>query len=682
MEFGNPLALWGLLGLSLPVIIHLVSLQRAKKIYFSSTEFLRQLTVESSSKRKLKEWLILAARLLALLFLIVAFSMPYWKDNSHWNTEQEGLAFQVYLDNSYSMERNPGQGTLLDQSVLNVQSLLKSGSPSTRYQFLDNDFRSSDLLSMSPQIVSKRTSEEDFSVRSRSLSEVVNRFASADQLGKQNKHCFLFSDFQKSTLGSLHIPFDSTSNYYLIPVQNNTRSNVYIDSIWFDRPVVKKGDKLKVFYKAFNGGEEEVKEQLFKLFINEKQAGISYLDIPAASGTMGFFEYVVAESGELKGVITLEDGDLSFDNSFYFTLNASAAIKVASISNRSNPPQNLVFEEEADFSFYACNSQQVNYSQLDEADFILIEGWNGLPQGVVKRIPIWLNTGKSILFIPSSEDQGINSDLAQALVIPALPSKKTDTTRQSSNESLEFPDLHNPFFSDFFEEKNNQVVMPLARPSIALPPGYSTLLSTHGGETAVSRSSVGSAYKGISYIIHFPLDKQNGNLAQHSFFVPLLLKMALLSKENAEKRYFRQSDEVVQLSINQEVGKSLLQIKDAKGALVIPSQRLNGTTFTFDLPEQISQPGFYQLMLNDKSIRTFALNTGREESMTQFYSTGELKEALKIYPNVKVLDNLSEVAFEEQLKELTKGVPLWKYCLFLSLVFFFTEIVLIRWFNK
>ena len=100
-----------------------------------------------------------------------------------------------------------------------------------------------------------------------------------------------------------------------------------------------------------------------------------------------------------------------------------------------------------------------------------------------------------------------------------------------------------------------------------------------------------------------------------------------------------------------------------------------------DLPEQISQPGFYELVYKNNTLGTFALNTSKTESKTDFYGAEELRNHLKDIPNVKVLDNISEIAFEEQLKELTKGVPLWKYCLFLSLLFFFVEIVLIRWFK-
>ncbi len=680
MEFENPLALWGLLGLSLPVIIHLVSLQKAKKIYFSSTQLLRQLTVESSAKRKIKEWLILASRILALFFLILAFSMPFWTTDGQWNSEQEGLAFQVYIDNSYSMERNPGQGTLFDQALMGIQALAKTNSASTRYQYLDNDFLSSDMLSISSELLSKRVTQQQFSFRSRSLHSVVERFAHADQLGKKNKHCFIFSDFQKSTIGQLKTSWDSTTQYYLIPVQNTSQGNVFIDSVWFDKPVVKKGDRLKIFYKAFNTGSEEVREQLVKLQMNDKQASVSYVDIPALSSKEGYFEYMVTEGGDLKGKITFDDGDLSFDNSFYFTLTANHAVRVASISDLPNAPQSLVFKDSEDFVLQSYSSNTLNYAQLDEADFIIIEGLSQQSTALMKRVGTWLNAGKSILFIPSALDRTLPSELTDALMIPAV-SLKTDSVKATETAVLEFPDLNNPFFADIFEDKKSTMSMPFAQASMALPPGYSSLLTTVMGESVFSRSSQGSTYKGIAYWFHFPLQKSHTNFPQHSFFVPLLLKMALLSKENNEGTYFRQGVDMIQLSVNEDIESGLVEIRNDKNEVVIPSQRFNGSLFRFDLPEQIKSPGFYELVYKGKSLRTFALNTGREESLTASYSAPELMEHMKAYPRVNVLENVSEVALEDQLKELTKGVPLWKYCLILSLVFFLIEIVLIRWFK-
>ena len=681
MAFENPLALWGLLGLSLPIIIHLVSLQKAKKIYFSSTHLLQQLIVESSSKRKIKEWLILAARVLALLFLILAFSMPFWTSNNKWNSDQEGLAFQVYYDNTFSMERNPGQGTLFDQASIGIQNLVKSSSVSTRYQFLDADYRSSDMLSLSSELLGKRLTQEQFSFRSRTLSSIVARFKDADQLGKKNKHCFIFSDFQKSTVGQLENAFDSTSQYYLVPFQNEAQGNVFIDSVWFDKPVVKKGDKLKIYYKAYNTGAEEIKEQLFTLHINKTQASISYLDLPPSSSKEGYFEYIVTEGGDLNGTVSFEDGDLTFDNAFYFTFTASSAIRVVSITDKINAPQNKIFEGSEDFIFQTYTSSSLNYTQLDEADLIILEGLSQQPQALIKRIAVWLNDGKSVVLIPSVNDRTIQSELSDALMISSLSIKVIDSTGLADASKIEFPDLNNPFFADIFENNKATMLMPFAKPSLLLPPGYTSLLTNVNGNTVVSRSSKGSTYKGIAYLFHFSLDEKTTNLPQHSFFVPLLIKMALFSKENTERMYIRQGLNAVQVSINEDLNSGLVQIKNNKGESIIPSQRLNGKLLSFELPEQVNKPGFYELTYQDKKLRTIALNAGKEESLTSCYSPEELTERLKSHKNVVVLKNVTEIALEDQLNELTKGVPFWKYCLILSLVFFLIEIVLIRWFK-
>ena len=606
--------------------------------------------------------------------------MPFWANSSKWNSNTEGLVFQVYLDNSYSMERNPGQGTLYDQSLSAVQSLIQVNSVSTRYQFLDNDFKSGDMQSRSSELLNNRLTEENLSFRSRSLNSITTRFSDTDKLGHKNKHCFVFSDFQKSTIGKLDNTYDSTTQYYLVPVQSQSQQNVFIDSVWFDKPIVKKGDKLKVFYKAYNTGKENINELSFKLSVNKTQASISYLDVPANSSKVGSFDYLVTESGDLKGEISFEDGDLTFDNSFYFTLLSSNAIHVATVSEKGNPSYSSVFNQSNEFTIENYSSNEPNYAQLDKADFIIIEGFNQQSTSLVKRIAVWLTTGKSILIIPSKLDRSIPSDFATSLLIPVLPIKTIDSSLKAESSKLEFPDLNNPFFSDIFEEKNTSITMPYAKPSISLPPGYNALLKTVTGNTAISRSSKGSAYKGLVYLFHFPLEEQNTNLPQHSFFVPLLLKMALFSKENTENKYFRQGSDVIQISLSEET-TGIVEIKDHKNQSIIPSQRLNGNQLTFDLPEQISKPGFYDLVRKGQVLRSFALNVGRAESLTPCYKAEELSELFKNQPQVKVLKNIADISLEEQLKELTKGVPLWKYCLILSLVFFLIEIVLIRWFK-
>jgi L-asparagine transporter-like permease len=77
MHFLYPAFLFALLTLAIPVLVHLFNFRRYKKVLFSNVQFLKEVQEQQASRRNLKERLILAARLLALLFLVFAFARPY-----------------------------------------------------------------------------------------------------------------------------------------------------------------------------------------------------------------------------------------------------------------------------------------------------------------------------------------------------------------------------------------------------------------------------------------------------------------------------------------------------------------------------------------------------------------------------------------------------------------------------
>ena len=81
MQFVFPWFLLALFALAIPVIIHLFYFRKFKKVYFSDIRFLKQVQEEKSTIEKLKKRLILASRLLALFFLILAFVQPFIGNN-------------------------------------------------------------------------------------------------------------------------------------------------------------------------------------------------------------------------------------------------------------------------------------------------------------------------------------------------------------------------------------------------------------------------------------------------------------------------------------------------------------------------------------------------------------------------------------------------------------------------
>jgi len=98
MHFLYPAFLFALISLAVPVIIHLFNFRRYQKVYFSNVQFLKEIQEQQASRRNLKERLILAARLLALLFLIFAFARPYVPGKNATNVGKQRVV-SIFIDN-------------------------------------------------------------------------------------------------------------------------------------------------------------------------------------------------------------------------------------------------------------------------------------------------------------------------------------------------------------------------------------------------------------------------------------------------------------------------------------------------------------------------------------------------------------------------------------------------------
>ncbi|GIV29638.1 MAG: hypothetical protein KatS3mg028_0704 [Bacteroidia bacterium] len=137
MYFLYPHLLWALLLLSVPIIIHFFNIRRYKKIYFSDTRLIKQITQESQIKSKLKEYLILISRLLALLFLILSFAQPVSKNKANINFKGNAEVV-IYIDNSFSMENVSKDGKLFETALNKAKEIIQSFSKSTKFYVLTN----------------------------------------------------------------------------------------------------------------------------------------------------------------------------------------------------------------------------------------------------------------------------------------------------------------------------------------------------------------------------------------------------------------------------------------------------------------------------------------------------------------------------------------------------------------
>ncbi len=96
--------LWGLFAVSVPVIIHLLNRRRFRTVEWGAMQFLLKATKESRGKKRLKHFLILLMRSLAIAALVFAIARPLAGGFFGWGGGKVETVILI-LDRSASMER-------------------------------------------------------------------------------------------------------------------------------------------------------------------------------------------------------------------------------------------------------------------------------------------------------------------------------------------------------------------------------------------------------------------------------------------------------------------------------------------------------------------------------------------------------------------------------------------------
>lgn len=104
MSFLYPAFLIGGLAIALPILLHLLRREIAPEVPFTAVRLLQRSPVDNPARQRLREWLLLAARVLALLLLAAAFARPYVQGATPPDVRV------VAIDRSYSMG-GPGRFT-------------------------------------------------------------------------------------------------------------------------------------------------------------------------------------------------------------------------------------------------------------------------------------------------------------------------------------------------------------------------------------------------------------------------------------------------------------------------------------------------------------------------------------------------------------------------------------------
>ena len=679
LQFQNPLFLFGLFAIAIPIIIHLFKFRKVKVVYFSNTAMLQQLKNETVSKTRLKHLLVLLSRILLLSCLVFAFAMPFIPNNNIRTTNKGKTVVALYVDNSFSMMGEGNEGQLLEEAKKRAESIINAYSQGTRFVIQDNDNKPSNhfLLSKEKALEAVKTiSSSPVSTAMSVLSENVKTIVSNNQPGA-TVSMYMISDYQKSSFDASSFKHDSSMHYFFVPVSPRSVSNLYIDSCWFESPTHVFMQPEKLFVSVVNTSEQSYTNIPLKLKINDTIKSIASLTLKPLENKTVTMDYSNTSIGNLCGKIEINDYPIVYDNSYLFSYQIKTKFAVLVINEKeSNPYIQSLFKDDASIILDNVNASSINYSAFSKYDAIVLSGIksvsNGLTQELLKAIK---EKGSLIIFPDSKSDVQSYNLLLAGCNAPQLTT--VDTTKVRGG-GLNYK---HPLFANVFKTEIANADLPYVFEHFKIKnPSRSATNKVLWAESADELLVSTSFGSGNVYLFTSPCNDKAGTLVKHPLFVPLMYNMVMNTTTSSPLQYKIGGSNLVTVPFSSSDNSLIHIVNKQKNSEFIPQQlNSNGVSKTkLILGNNITESGFYNVQLSQATIATLAFNYNRTESKMEFYNLQQITDLAKQYVSISNVIDKPKNLTGEAIKQLDKGIQLWKWFIWACLFFILTEILLLR----
>ena len=347
MSFIQTGFLFALAGLAIPVIIHLVFRQKARRVDLGTLRFLRVVLEQNARRRRVMRWLLLVLRMGAVALLAVLFARPFW------------LAFQpagaktitaILIDRSATMEVKQDRQRLIDLAIADAKSVMGQAAANTRFEvaFFDHavhplvevsagdkahrDTPTSELLDLlqPPQVCSGGT---DYGAALEWTRDVLTPPA-------VEKHLHIYTDLQQSGLAWSEV--DSLPDTVVSHIHDLGRAainNVAVTEARAERSWIRPEEQTSIHVAVQNGGPFTTPEMPVVLKLANGARKVELREIlkiePGAVESLRFDLPSLAE-GSWQGTISVEvEDDLPLDNQRHVMILASKPYQVLLVDGHS-----------------------------------------------------------------------------------------------------------------------------------------------------------------------------------------------------------------------------------------------------------------------------------------------------------------------------------------------------------
>ncbi|MCG9130670.1 BatA domain-containing protein [Candidatus Poribacteria bacterium] len=329
-------AIAGAIGASIPLILHLLNRERARRLVFSTVRFIQMSHQTNVRRHKLKRWLLLLMRILILALLGLAFARPFFAADPVFTQKTGGKRNAVIiLDTSYSMQY---EGVFEDAKAAAIKILDGLDASDAAGLILSSD-NARVVAPLGSEFSHIRTAVNTAEI-TYEHTDYLDALQTADEILQPipigEKQVYLIGDMQKRGWENF-IETDKLSpnvQMNFIDVRAESPQNFAITAVSVPPVVLKEQKASQLVARVRNFGNEPVENLQVRLFIDDNIIDTVELNIEPDDLADAVFKVAFEDEATHTGWVELPADALDVDNKRYFTLQSLQSIKVHAVYDK------------------------------------------------------------------------------------------------------------------------------------------------------------------------------------------------------------------------------------------------------------------------------------------------------------------------------------------------------------
>jgi hypothetical protein len=523
------------LAVVVPILIHLLFRQKTRTLVIGSMRFLHQVVREHRRRRRVRQWILLALRMLAVLLLALLFTRPYHNESFRRGLEEELV---LLVDCSASMQARQGSGeTAFHRAQARFREELKR---------LDENvivhvalFDAARVQEVSVDALAAASTTEAATDYNLALAWASDLLAGSS---RSRRRIVLISDMQRTGLGRGHTAtFPEGVELVVHDVGEVLSRNVSVDLVEPTRTEIRPDSPIALRVVARNHGALLVRQAPISCQITGPTGRIEateHVDIAGQSSAVVDLPLNIKNDGVYHGVVTSAiDDALDVDNRRRVAFEARHPDRVLLVDGQEG---RSIYASETYYLETALRLREESGGQMRsfEPERIVWESGTGFPRldgyrAVVlanvrrlsdddgRRLEAYLQDGgRLLIFAGDQESRASLAPLAKRELLPGALASEPVEGRLRIDEW----DTKHPALACFADPQNGdlrRVQFSKILPLESTVAGARVLLQT-GDKIVAAESHVS---RGVCLYFGSTADRDWTDLPRTRMYVPLMRQL-------------------------------------------------------------------------------------------------------------------------------------------------------------